>query len=145
MGPRGTPRRANIVLDASVSLSWIFGEHPAATQIFAGLEPGDATVPTPWLFEVANGLSVAERRQRLTSAEVDDWVKEVLVLLHGFVVDRCEGDRVFGEILATCRTHKLSAYDAAYLELALRKSLRLATFDDRLRKAAEDLGVPLIP
>jgi len=97
-----------------------------------------AVVPSLWWFEIRNVLLVAERRQRLTGAESDEFLAELARL--PIEIDR---EPVSAEVLALGRRFKLSAYDAAYLELALRRQATLATFDAALAAAARRLKVPL--
>jgi predicted nucleic acid-binding protein len=98
-------------------------------------------VPSIWLLDVANGFLTGERRRRITSAEVLIAVGECLELpLFVREVGRVE----VGPILALARAHNLTAYDAAYLDLALRERLPLATLDEDLRAAATTTGVPIL-
>jgi predicted nucleic acid-binding protein len=100
-----------------------------------------AHVPSLWSLEVANVLLVGERRRRLTVADT----AKFLSLLETFpiTVDHETTARVWGETINLARAHNLSAYDAAYLELAMRRGLPLATLDDKLKAAAAVVGVPL--
>ena len=133
-----------LVVDASVTLSWCFrdeqGEYGA--RILRLLADDVAVVPGLWLLEVANGLLVAERRGRLTEADVAQ--------VHGILselpvtFDALTLDGALGSVLDLARTQGLSAYDAAYLELAMREGLPLATQDDQLKQAALSLGVRLV-
>ena len=95
-----------------------------------------------WPLEAANVLLIAERRDRLTEAQAAHFAQ----LLQGLpiLVEEADVARTLGPILAVGRAHRLSAYDAAYLELAARQGLPLATQDSRLRKAAGNAGVALL-
>jgi predicted nucleic acid-binding protein len=97
-------------------------------------------VPAIWPLEVANVLLVSERRQRLTQAQTTRFVELLQAL--PITVDR--GQKGLDSLLALGREHKLSAYDAAYLELATRLGLALATQDARLSAAAIAIGVSLV-
>lgn len=99
-----------------------------------------AIVPSPWLLEVSNAILNAERRKRLTVADS----ARFLQLLHGLPIqieDASSIERAWGEILNLARAHRLSTYDAAYLELAMRSGALLATLDDTLREAASACDV----
>jgi predicted nucleic acid-binding protein len=93
-----------------------------------------------WPLEVANAVLMGERRQRSTEAQAAKWFGYLRSL--PIAVDDATNDRAWGEVLSLARTHRLSACDAAYLELALRRGLPLATLDDQLKAAATALGVP---
>ncbi len=96
-------------------------------------------VPSLWPLEVANALLMGERRKRTTEAKV----ARFLTLLRSLPVttDDETGIRAWQESLHLARVHKLSVYDAAYLELAVRRGLPLATLDDPLKAAASAAGV----
>jgi predicted nucleic acid-binding protein len=103
---------------------------------------GHALVPAIWPFEIANALLVGEKRKRLTVAQATAVLQRVSDL--PITVEPVQPDRVFREILAIARQEQLSEYDAAYLELALRQALPLATLDQGLRRAAQNIGIPLV-
>jgi predicted nucleic acid-binding protein len=136
---------SRFVLDASVTLAWCFpDESTAYTEgildlLAAGAE---ATTPALWPFEVANALLMAERRKRITTAQVASVLQRIASL--PIRVDPIHVDRAFGQILSSAREEKLTAYDAAYLELAMREDLPLASLDDQLRQAARSAGVALM-
>jgi predicted nucleic acid-binding protein len=98
-------------------------------------------VPTLWPLEVANALLVGARRQRTTTAKVTQF----LTLLRSLpiTVDDETTGRAWQETLHLARAHNLSVYDAAYLELAVRRARPLASLDRRMRAAAAALGVTL--
>lgn len=132
------------VLDCSVTMSWAFDDEdaPHAAAIRDGLVQSEAFVPWLWTLEVSNALLVAERRGRLTTTESDRFVE-----LLGRLPLRIEAtavDRVLPDVLALGRRTGLSSYDAAYLDLAGRLGLPLATLDERLRRAAEREGVAVL-
>jgi predicted nucleic acid-binding protein len=135
---------SRFVLDASVTLCWCFENQatPYTEAIFEMLAGGDeASVPFIWPLEVANVLVIAERRSTLTVAQVTGFLEELSAWpIH---VDTLGVDRTFQQIFSTAREHNLSAYDAAYLELAIREGLPLATLDDDLREAAKAVGVKI--
>jgi predicted nucleic acid-binding protein len=100
-----------------------------------------AVVPDLWHLEVVNTLLVGERRKRSTQANTVTWLGFLVSL--PITVDEETRLRAFGPTLSLARQHNLSAYDAAYLELAIRRGLALATLDDKLKTAAQTVGVLL--
>ncbi len=104
-------------------------------------ENGGAVVPTIWPLEIANALLVAERKKRIAPSEVGQFISLLLEL--GFRVDTATSTQAFGDIHSLARAHGLSVYDAAYLELAMREGLPIATSDDALKRAARKAGVAL--
>ena len=131
------------VVDASVTLSWHLDDEPNAysDKVLGRLAAEPAIVPRIWFLEVANGLLLAERRRRITSAH-SAHVHQALANLP-ITADDLSLDLALGSILSLARSQNLSAYDASYLELAMREGLQLATLDDRLRAAALAAGVSL--
>ena len=132
-----------LVLDTSVALAWCFKDesNPYADKIAKRLPNIEMIVPGIWPLEVANALLMGERRKRSTQADTVLWTGFLATLT--IIVDGETSDRPFGETLNLARTHNLSAYDAAYLELALRLGLPLATLDEKLKVAAGAVGVEL--
>ena len=102
----------------------------------------EAVVPSLWLFEVANALLMAERRRRLTEAQTAFFLEQLSTL--PVSVDPPAARHIFEPALLEARRWNLTVYDAAYLELALRRGIPLATLDDALKKSAKSLGVPLL-
>ena len=131
------------VLDASVALAWCFedegGGYPV--RVLEALRGGEAVVASLWTLEMANGLLAAERRERIGAQDVSRVIRFVAAL--PIVVDPVERRRAFTSVHRLARTRDLSAYDAAYLELAVREGLPLATLDGALREAAGAEGVEL--
>jgi len=137
------------VIDASLTLDWCFTDEQTSygTAVLNLLDAGaDAIVPSLWPLEVLNALIIAERRKRITYEEA----QEFLTVIHGLDIEVEHGTRnpafsdAFDDIYALARKHSLTAYDAAYIELAIRKSLPLASLDDDLNRAALASGVQLI-
>lgn len=132
------------VLDASVALAWLFRDeqNAYAHRMLRRLEDEPAVVPAVWILEMANGLLVAERRGRFTAADVT----HIYGTLADLPIESSDLtlEQALGPLLDLARVHELSAYDAAYLELAMREGLPLATQDADLRKAATSSGVPLV-
>ena len=85
---------------------------------------------------------MAERNGRITPAQSDAFIADLGKL--GIERDDEAPDRAFTYLLALCRTHRLTSYDAIYLDLALRRNLPLATLDEDLRKTAKKVGVHLL-
>jgi predicted nucleic acid-binding protein len=131
------------VLDGSVTMAWFFKDelNAYADAVRDALVGAQAVVPTLWPLEVANTIAVGERRKRSTPAQAATWLSILGTL--PIVVDSETATRAWGETLSLARAQKLSAYDAAYLELAMRLGLPIATLDDQLRAAAKAVGVNL--
>jgi predicted nucleic acid-binding protein len=129
------------VLDASITACWAFQDedHPDAGLAFHRMRAEEAVVPCLWWFEVRNILVVNERRRRIAESDTAAFLLNLARL-------RVRLDRVPEEdaVLRLARTHRLSVYDAAYLELARREGLPLATLDADLRRAAAKEGVALL-
>lgn len=100
-----------------------------------------AVVPALFPGEVANVLVQAERRRRIAPAQAD----RVLGILGGLPIEVEAPRRAPGRALDFARAHRLTVYDAMYLEAAIRRALPLATLDGDLRRAARAAGVPLAP
>jgi predicted nucleic acid-binding protein len=132
------------VLDASIALAWCFADEatPATDALLDRLADEDAIAPALWRLEVANALTMAERRGRLSVAGLTRSVNLLQRLAVAIDVDG--PDRAFRELLDLARSERLTVYDAAYLELALRLGLPLATKDAKLRKAGAGLGLALL-
>jgi predicted nucleic acid-binding protein len=129
------------VLDASVVASWCFPDelHPHAEAAFRSIADEPAMAPVLLWFELRNVLLMGERRSRLSAAQTARFLKYVSEL--PIEVDRDPDGEV---VLSLARTYQLSVYDAAYLELAQRKILSLATLDNALISAARAANVPLV-
>lgn len=132
------------VVDNSVVMAWCFEDeaNPYTESVLDRLRTTQALVPAIWPLEAANVLLNAERRKRLTQAQSAHFgqLLEMLPIL----VEDVSVVRSLGPVLAVGRAQHLSAYDAAYLELAARQGLTLATQGSRLRKAAEGVGVAVL-
>jgi len=133
------------VLDASVAVAWCFEDE--ATKLTEGvldlLSAGaEALVPSIWPVEIANALLVAERRNRIALAQVTAILQKIARF--PIAVMPIESAHAFDHILPLARQQSLSGYDAAYLELALRQGLSLATLDEQLRRAAKKTGIVLL-
>ena len=131
------------VLDTSVAVSWFFddeaGEYTAA--VLERLADCRVVVPSLWPLEVANVLLVAERRKRCSEAEAVRFI-ELLESLP-ITTDDATAQRAMHQTYQLAREYGLTSYDAAYLELAMRLGLPLATMDRQLADAATRAGVTI--
>lgn len=131
------------VIDASVALAWCFGDEasPATQALLATLDRDYAAAPAIWPFEVSNALVMAARRGRISTHDVDGHLLDLLAL--PIRIDAPPDSVALGIAVALARAHRLTIYDAAYLELALRLNLAIATTDEELMTAARAEGVQL--
>ncbi|MEO8715048.1 MAG: type II toxin-antitoxin system VapC family toxin [Acetobacteraceae bacterium] len=129
------------VLDASVAASWAFADEsaPIADSTYERIQNDHALVPSVWWFEVRNTLIIAERRARISASETASFLRSLRRC--GVTEDRAP---VESDLLMFTRRHRLTVYDAAYLELAYRIGLELATLAGALVKAARAEGVSLV-
>ena len=134
----------DFVLDCFVAMSWCFEDEADAysDRVLDLLAEGEGHVPNLWLLEVANVLIMAERRGRLAEADSANFIELLRSL--PIVVDEEASSQAIGPILASSRAYGLTSYDAAYLELAMRQGLPLATHDKSLRTACKKSGVKLL-
>ena len=132
------------VLDCSVAISWCLVDEndDYANAILAMMPDCEAFVPGIWSLEVANTLLVAERRNRMTTEQSELAISLLKSLL--IQVDESTDSNALSSSLILGRQEGLAAYDAAYLELALRLQLPIATLDTRLAEAATRCGVELV-
>ena len=136
---------AVFVPDASATLAWFFEDETSGwtDALLTSLKSGDtAVVPQHWPFEVANAFLVAMRRGRISKDKISRLFGDLLAL--PIRIDPATGDTTFSQIFACAENYRLTIYDAAYLELAMRERIPLATLDDDLRNAARAAGVPLV-
>jgi predicted nucleic acid-binding protein len=125
------------VLDASTVLTWCFPDEEAqnAREISERIAAGDSVVvPSFWRHEILNALLVGEKRKRLSPELTQAFIADLNRL--PIEVDQPTPADVFGKTQTLCRKHGLTAYDAAYLEIATREGYPLATVDADLRRAA---------
>ena len=132
------------VVDCSMAMAWLFHDEATSktTALLNRLATETALVPGWWFIEITNVLALAERKGRITPVQSDAFIAALSKL--GIERDDEAPDRAFTHLLALCRRHRLTSYDAIYLDLAVRRSLPLATFNDDLRKTAKQLGVGLL-
>lgn len=133
-----------LVLDSSATLAWIYGDETTETvrQIFHTVAENGAVVPSLWRLEVANSLTMAVRRRRIP-LEFRRAALADLALLD-ITTDQQTDSQAWTETLTIADLFQLTVYDAAYLELARRRNLPLATLDQELRTAATAFGVKLV-
>jgi predicted nucleic acid-binding protein len=133
-----------IVIDASITMAWGFRDEttPFSRAIYWRVYADRALVPAIWPLEIANTILVGERRGRIAQSES---VRFLTVLRSmPITVDEETTLRAWMDILPLARQLNLSAYDASYLDLAIRRGLPLATADRRMREAATLLGLELV-
>jgi predicted nucleic acid-binding protein len=137
------------VLDNSVAMRWLLASENAADQRYAervlkSLLESEALVPNLWHLEAANVLLGAVSRKTLEVADVERFTLQLESL--PVSVDPATATQAFGHTMSLARAYRLSSYDAAYLELAVRRGLPLATLDKALLKAARrsDVGIYLM-
>lgn len=133
-----------LVLDASAALTWCFGDEHAAfgARLLDQVEQAGAVVPALWHIEVANIWLASLRRGRLQSAEIAH-LRQVFDRLP-VQTEAVDPAHTRQDVLSLAEQHRLTVYDACYLDLALRRALPLATLDTELQRAARASGVALI-
>jgi predicted nucleic acid-binding protein len=133
------------VLDNSVTMRWCFdsGAHPYADGVLQQLRPGgEAFVPVLWRYEVSSVLARAQNTGVLTAQKVTNFLTNIQAL--NIIVDADSSNYILTDVHQLAVTHRLTTYDAAYLELALRRDLPLATLDEELRTACTAAGVTVL-
>jgi len=135
---------SRLVLDCSIAAAWFFEDETSALaeHVLGSLATHEAVVPSIWPLEMANVLVLAERARRTTPAKSEQFLARLTDM--PIALDHRDADHAFSGVLALARLYGLTSYDAAYLELALRDDLPLATLDVPLRKAASKAGVSLV-
>ena len=133
---------ASFIVDASVGFAWVYqGQATPETEQLLNEVAAGATVIVPalWFLEMSNVLLMAQRRHRLTAAQRKAAMEKLTAMQ--LTVDE-EGTRnAFGKTSELAEKHGLTIYDATYLELALRRSLPLASRDEALKIAAKQCGL----
>jgi predicted nucleic acid-binding protein len=133
-----------IVIDASVALAWCLKDEASdfADRVLDRVIAEGGSAPAHWPIEVANGIRSAERQGRIDEDEIVH-VSQLLDQL-GIEVVPVELTTAMWSVLDVARAHELSAYDAAYMDLARFRGVALATLDDRLRNACGTAGVQIV-
>jgi predicted nucleic acid-binding protein len=134
----------SLVLDSSVTLTWYFEDErtPATAAVLRQVAEFGASVPTLWRLEVANGFQMALRRGRIDAIYRDASIADLTLL--PISIDQDTDTYAWTTTVHLAERFLLTLYDAAYLELAQRRSLPLATLDRELRSAATALGLVLL-
>ena len=134
------------VLDNSVAMRWILESNKASDQAYAekvlkSFVNMDALVPNLWHLEAVNVLIGAEKLSEITTGEIEGFISQLENLpIH---VDSLTSHQAFNRTISLARAYNLSSYDAAYLELAVRAGIPLATLDKDLIKAAKNSSVEI--
>ena len=134
------------VLDNSVAMRWLLASEKSADQRYAervlmSMSAAGALVPNLWHLEAANVLLGALSRKILEVADVDRFTAQLESL--PVTTDTSTASQAFGHTISLAKAYRLSSYDAAYLELAVRKGLPIATLDKALRRAAKQSNVEI--
>jgi predicted nucleic acid-binding protein len=137
------PSVDRLVVDSSVAIAWLFDDEddPYATAVAARLPFANPIVPRLWHLEMANVLLGGERKNRCTQSDITGWLSFLARL--PIAVDSETEDKAWSDTINLARQYRLTVYDAAYLELALREGIPLATLDKKLETAARAVGVPI--
>jgi predicted nucleic acid-binding protein len=134
----------SLVLDASIALSWLLPDEDSASarDTFEIVRNNGGWVPGIWRLEVANGLQLGVRRNRIDLDFRGAALADLGTL--PIAVDDETDRRAWSETLTLTDRFGLTLYDACYLELALRRGLPLATLDNTLRRAAAGAGIEVL-
>jgi predicted nucleic acid-binding protein len=134
---------SDLVLDASLALQWFLedeADRKYSLGVLASLSEKRAVVPLIWFYEVGNGLLMAHRRKRIAQDQIDGF----LTRLKNLPIEAVpQAPTEIFELPALAQNHGLTNYDAAYLALAMRLRLPLATTDTALRRAAAAAGLQI--
>jgi predicted nucleic acid-binding protein len=131
-----------LVADASATMAWALHEEPIVHSIRPMLPGATLVVPGLWRLEVVNAVLIHERRRKISS---EQGARTILALESLRVeIDAVAPHETLSHLAAAARPHQLTAYDAAYLLVALKRNLPLLTTDNNLQDAARRLGVPLL-
>jgi predicted nucleic acid-binding protein len=132
-----------LVIDCSIVMAWYFADETSAyaDQVARDLPARVVFVPALWPLEVANVLLIGERRKRSTQAQAAKLLASLAEM--PITIDDETNLHAWSGTMSLAREQGLTAYDAAYLELAMRRGLPLATLDDKLKAAALAVGVNL--
>ncbi len=132
---------SGLVIDASVALAWCFPDEASdyADAVLLAMRDQDVIVPAIWPIEIVNAVLVGERRKRIRPPEI----RRFAHLLKGLNIglDMQSVATAFENVLPLAEDCGLSTYDAAYLEVAVRHTAMLSTFDGALQRAARTVGV----
>lgn len=132
------------IVDASLALGWYLKDEDDRAynlDVLAGLKTNDAVVPFLWTYEVANGLVMAHRRKRLPESDIATILDSLKAL--PITLDPPDADEVM-QLPVLALKHQLTVYDAAYVELALRLKLPIATKDAAMKRAMTTCGIETV-
>ena len=134
----------SLIIDCSITMAWCFADEGTVetARVQERLIAEAAVVPSHWFLEVVNVLVMAERRERIAAADASSFLQLLTAL--DIQTDHETSARAFDHLPPLCRSHGLTSYDAAYLDLAVRRRLPLASLDDDLRQAAIGLGIQVL-
>ena len=134
----------SIVIDASAALAWCFSDErtPESAALLDYVSVNGAKVPQIWPLEVANALIVGQLRNRITEADASEQLENFSHL--PIAIDDMTASMAWTGILSLARQHRLTTYDASYIELALRSQHPLATRDTAMIAAAKKLNVEIL-
>jgi predicted nucleic acid-binding protein len=134
----------SLVLDSSATLAWIYSDETTQPirRVFEAVADDGAVVPALWRLEIANSLTVAVRRGRIDANFRRAALTDLALL--DITIDGETDAHAWGETLNVADSFQLTVYDAAYLELAKRLMLPLATLDSELAAAAKALAVRIV-
>ncbi len=133
-----------LVIDCSITVAWFFADERtgAADRLFSRVTESGAVVPSLWKLEIANVLQNALRRKRIDAAFRDATLASLQLLV--IAIDSETDDHAWANTLHLAERHNLTLYDAAYLELAQRRGLPLATLDRELGAAGNMMGISVL-
>ncbi|MCL2490515.1 MAG: type II toxin-antitoxin system VapC family toxin [Propionibacteriaceae bacterium] len=133
----------SLVVDTSVTLSWLFADEvsPETEALLDRVRDESGMVPSLWQYEVSNALLMAVRQGRLVEADAT----HILTLLRGINLQVNHSPIDLKRVFALAVAHQLTAYDAAYLDLAMVWGVPLATLDRSLAQAGAAVGVEVLP
>jgi len=134
----------SLVIDSSITLASVYSHEisQAVTAVLQMVKAGGAWAPSLWRLEVAHVLEMGVRRGRHDVAFRDATLSDLATL--PVSIDLETEKHAWGATLRLAERHRLTSYDATYLELAKRRGLRLASLDTELRTAAQREGLPLL-
>ena len=138
-----TRKLYDFVLDCSITMAWCFEDesNDYTDAILENLKNVTAVVPTIWPLEVANVLLLAKKNKRITEVQAASFIDALFPL--PIIIDQSTTSRAMHTIFVLADRSGLTIYDAAYLELAIREEVPLATLDKGLIKAAKKLNIPI--
>jgi predicted nucleic acid-binding protein len=136
--------KPDLVLDCSITMSWCFEDesNEYSDRVLEFLSHAHAIVPTIWPLEVANVLLIAKRKKRITEHQLRAFLKDLSFL--PIKIDNSSTHRALDDVYEIAKQTHLTIYDAAYIDLAIKEKIPLATKDNALLKAARLMQVELV-